>query len=159
MNKPFEIKTLGIPIHHNPLKMPSDMYTNDEERVLGKMSMSSLQHSYEAGIFPDCFEVAGPRKRLYFSPPKTKAIIVTCGGLCPGLNAVIRGICYLLWNNYKVRDIWGALNGYGGLAKKSRMLRLTPEKISEIHKQGGTILGTSRGAPSVSEIVDTLCAK
>jgi len=92
-------------------------------------------------------ESAGPRERIYFEPSKVHAAIVTCGGLCPGLNDVIRAIVMCLWYRYGVRKISGVRYGYRGLIEGFNLplLELTPELVSDIHRNGGTILGSSRG--------------
>ena len=104
------------------------------------------------------FEIAGPREYLYFDPAKTTAAIVTCGGLCPGLNDVIRGIVMELWHGYGVREILGIRHGYAGLVLRQSYppLRLSPETVSTIQNFGGTMLGTSRGHQNVKEMVDAL---
>lgn len=61
------------------------------------------------------FIKSGPRKEIFFDPEETKVCIVTCGGLCPGLNTVIREITMSLWYNYEVREIYGVKWGYKGL--------------------------------------------
>jgi 6-phosphofructokinase 1 len=93
------------------------------------------------------FEKAGPRERIYFDPARVTAGIVTCGGLCPGLNNVIRSLVMSLRCHYGVERILGFRYGYHGLnpANGHPPLELTPELVSDIHEQGGTILGTSRG--------------
>jgi 6-phosphofructokinase 1 len=104
------------------------------------------------------FEPGGPRGRIFFDPSKTRVGIVTCGGLCPGLNDVIRAIVLELTNRYGVQRIYGFRNGYQGfIAKHGRaVLDLTPEVVSGINEYGGTILGTSRGQQDPHEIVDCL---
>lgn len=104
------------------------------------------------------FEPAGPRKKIFFDPSKTRVGIVTCGGLCPGLNDVIRGLVMELAFHYGVRRIHGFRNGYQGfVARYGRsVLDLTPEFVSSINADGGTILGTSRGEQNPEEIVDCL---
>jgi 6-phosphofructokinase 1 len=104
------------------------------------------------------FEVAGPRERLFFDPGKTRAGIVTCGGLCPGLNNVIRSLVLQLYYGYGVREILGFTNGYQGLDpwRGSDPIPLTPEFVEDIHKEGGSVLNTSRGPVDVSVAVDTL---
>ncbi|MFN0167963.1 MAG: ATP-dependent 6-phosphofructokinase [Bryobacteraceae bacterium] len=104
------------------------------------------------------FERAGPRERLYFSPAGASAAIVTCGGLCPGLNNVIRAIVMQLYHGYGVHRVWGIRYGYRGLteAMDSEPMALTPELVSDIHEQGGTILGTSRGPADPGEVVEFL---
>lgn len=104
------------------------------------------------------FEKAGPRAKIFFDPSKTKAGIVTCGGLCPGLNNVIRSAFLELYHGYGVREVIGFRGGYQGLLRDAILppIRLTTEMVSHIHKAGGTILGTSRGPVDVVKAVDNL---
>ena len=104
------------------------------------------------------FEIAGARKNVFFKPEKTRVAIVTCGGLCPGLNDVIRGIVVSLFYWYDVKDIVGIKYGYSGLAAspKYKPVALDPELVSAIHEEGGSFLGTSRGNPPVEEMVDSI---
>jgi 6-phosphofructokinase 1 len=104
------------------------------------------------------FEMAGPRPMLFFDPKHTRAGIVTCGGLCPGLNNVIRSVFLELHYAYGVEEVLGFRGGYTGLdpAKARPPIRLTPEIVDTIHKDGGTLLGTSRGPVDVSLAVDNL---
>ena len=105
---------------------------------------------------------AGPREYIYFSPDEVKAGICTCGGLCPGLYDVIRAVVRCLWNRYGVRDIRGFQFGYKGFFKDENYetIPLNPENVDEIHKIGGSYLGTSRGGGMrTKDIVDTLQEK
>lgn len=104
------------------------------------------------------FELAGPRDRLFFDPPQTRAGIVTCGGLCPGLNNVIRSLFLELHHGYGVTEVLGFRGGYQGLdpASGREPLMLTPELVNRIHHIGGTVLGTSRGPVDVCVAVDNL---
>ena len=105
------------------------------------------------------FELAGPRKMIYFEPKKVRAAIVTCGGLCPGLNDVIRSIVNESHYIYGAETIYGFMYGYGGLSPDSphKPVVLTPTLVKDIHKKGGTILGSSRGGTEDMErLVDTL---
>ena len=104
------------------------------------------------------FEAAGPRKKLYFDSSRAKCAIVTCGGLCPGINDVIRAIVMEAYHAYKVPSIVGIPYGLEGFIPKYRhsLRELTPEVVADIHRFGGTILGSSRGPQSPEEIVDTL---
>ncbi len=104
------------------------------------------------------FEPAGARHKIFFDPSKTRAGIVTCGGLCPGFNDVIRGLVMELHFLYGVRRIYGFCNGYQGFIPKYKrsVLELTPQTVSQINEHGGTILGTSRGEQDPVEIVDCL---
>ena len=86
----------------------------------------------------------GPRKHIYFNPENVRAAIVTCGGLCPGLNDVIRGIVMSLYYNYGVKEIYGIKFGYRGFYTYD-WEQLSPDNVKEIHHKGGTILGSSRG--------------
>ncbi|HSB14400.1 MAG TPA: ATP-dependent 6-phosphofructokinase [Bryobacteraceae bacterium] len=104
------------------------------------------------------FEKAGPRQQLYFDPASTTAAIVTCGGLCPGLNNVIRSVFFQLHHNYGVRNVVGIRYGYQGLNPVHGVppVRLTPEFVESIHKLGGTVLGSSRGSEEPRVMVDFL---
>lgn len=104
------------------------------------------------------FEKAGPREWIYFDPARTVAAIVTCGGLCPGLNNVIRSVFLQLHHNYGVASVLGIRYGYAGLnpARGVPPVRLTPESVESIHKLGGTMLGTSRGPEDPRVMVDFL---
>ncbi|MEZ5537024.1 MAG: ATP-dependent 6-phosphofructokinase [Thiolinea sp.] len=102
-------------------------------------------------------ELSGPREKLFFDPPEVRAAIVTCGGLCPGLNAVIRGLVMQLWHIYGVRGILGLRYGYHGLGDEAvEPFQLTPDQVNGIKGEGGTILGSSRGTPPTPELVDNL---
>jgi 6-phosphofructokinase 1 len=107
---------------------------------------------------PLLFEQAGPRERLYFDAARTCAGVVTCGGLSPGINNVIRSLFLQLYHGYGVRNILGFRGGYVGLdpARGREPLALTLEIVEDIHKQGGTILGTSRGPVDTTVAVDHL---
>ena len=104
------------------------------------------------------FELAGPRAHLFFDPAQTRVGIVTCGGLCPGLNDVIRSLFLELYYGYGVKDVIGFRDGYQGLdpARGREPFVLTPQFVHDIHKDGGTVLGTSRGPVDVGIAVDNL---
>jgi 6-phosphofructokinase 1 len=104
------------------------------------------------------FEVAGPRAKLFFDPKRVRAGIVTCGGLCPGLNDVIRSVFLELHHAYGVKQVLGFRGGYQGLDPKcgAEPLVLTTELVDNIHKEGGTLLGTSRGPVDIRLAVDNL---
>ena len=102
---------------------------------------------------------AGPREKIYFNPKHVNAGICTCGGLCPGLNDVIRAVVRCLWNRYGVRRIRGIRYGFKGLLpdQKFDTIDLSPDIVDDIHKNGGSFLGTSRGGgDKVMEIVDAI---
>jgi 6-phosphofructokinase 1 len=107
------------------------------------------------------FEEAGPRERIYFDPSETTAAIVTCGGLSPGLNNVIRSVFYELTVNYGAKKVLGIRNGYLGLNPSSGLkpIHLTDEYGQVIDKLGGTVLGSSRGGQEASVMADFLAAE
>ncbi len=146
----MDITVLGEARYPSPL----DYHVSDKARVPCSVIVDPDAPPAEE-IF---FEVAGPREKLFFDPKKTRAGIVTCGGLCPGLNNVIRSLVLQLYHGYGVREILGFTNGYQGLDpwRGSEPIPLTPEFVEDIHKEGGTVLNTSRGPVDVSVAVDNL---
>jgi 6-phosphofructokinase 1 len=126
------------------------------EKIVLNDSLSAIS---TAGVADQpAFELAGPRNKIFFDPRLVRCAIVTCGGLAPGLNNVIRGIVLELWSGYGVRHIVGFRYGYEGLIARyghSPMV-LTPDTVAHIHHEGGTVLGTSRGSQDPGEIVDNL---
>lgn len=155
-NLDFSIETLG------KCRIPSPMtgvpFVNEKDHVLYHSNFRDIQPFMDAGKEPPHFEMAGPREKIYFDPSKLKCGIVTCGGLCPGQNDVIRGIVMSLFYHYGVKTVFGYRFGYEGLSYKygHTPLELDPDVVDDIHKWGGTILGSSRGPQDVSEMVDTL---
>lgn len=160
----FVVKSLGrctvkSPIHLS--KKDNDgifNYVNDDDRVLHDYSLGHFRDCVEKGVEPISFEKAGPREHIYFEPAKTKVGIVTCGGLCPGLNNVIRTLVIQMYYRYGVRSVVGFQYGYEGMVPKYNhsIVELTPEEVENIYLTGGSILGSSRGNQDVTEIVDTL---
>jgi 6-phosphofructokinase 1 len=107
------------------------------------------------------FERAGPRNRIFFPPEDTRAAIVTCGGICPGLNNVIRAVLLELEPRYGVRDVIGVRYGYAGMDPRNGFdpIPLNAEMVEDIHRNGGTILGTSRGPVDPNVALDWLAAR
>jgi 6-phosphofructokinase 1 len=107
------------------------------------------------------FERAGPRRMLHFDPKETRAAIVTCGGLCPGLNNVIRSVTRQLIRGYGVQSVLGIRGGYRGLdpARGNPPIELTDDLVEHIHSDGGTMLGTSRGPVDICEAVKFLISR
>jgi 6-phosphofructokinase 1 len=142
----------------SPLQGRGESFVDDTCGVLAYATTDAIQPFLQAGQMPPAFEAAGPRSNIFFAPESLTCGIVTCGGLCPGLNDVIRSIVLSLVYNYGVQRILGFRYGYAGLAPHSAYepLVLTPEVVDTIHEQGGTLLGSSRGPQNVSEMVDTL---
>jgi 6-phosphofructokinase 1 len=155
-NLNFEVSRLGEGRIPSPLK--GIHFVEDDERVLFHSEMSEVKQYVESGKPVPSFEKAGPREKIYFDPSKLKCGIVTCGGLCPGLNSVIRAIVLSLYHNYGVRTVYGFPYGYEGLAYRygHKPVELTPALVDRIHEQGGTILGSSRGNQDIGDMVDTL---
>jgi len=164
MNNEFLVRNLGKRTIKSPLKLSNVKgdgvfdFVRDEDRILFDNSLAVVKNQLESGQEPFSFERAGPREYLYFEPAKTRVAIVTCGGLCPGLNNVIRGIVNHIWEQYGVNKVYGIQYGYSGFIPDYNYpyIELTPEVVDDIHKAGGTMLGSSRGNQSVETIVDTL---
>ncbi len=133
-------------------------YIKNDERVLFNTSLENFLTHKKNNTTPISFEKSGPREKIYFDPSKTKAAIVTCGGLCPGLNNVIRGLVMQLHSRYGVKCSFGIKYGYEGFIPKYKheVVELTPDSVEDIHNLGGSVLGSSRGPQDISEIVDTL---
>lgn len=142
------------PLRHLSGSQETPFHT-DEERVMHDQTAPG--HEDVLAERPT-FERAGPREMLFFDPPKTTAAIVTCGGLCPGLNDIIRGLVQQLSTRYGVTRIYGFRYGYEGLIGRygHTPMVLRPESVSQIHNFGGTILGSSRGHQDIGEMVDLL---
>ncbi len=151
----FDIPRLGEARLDSPVSL---RFVEDDQRVLYDSDLKAVQAALAAGKQPACFELAGPRRKIFFDPAKLSCGIVTCGGLCPGLNDVIRSIVFALSYHYGVQTVWGFRFGYEGLVARHghEPLRLTSDVVDAIHEDGGTILGSSRGPQDVSEMVDTL---
>jgi 6-phosphofructokinase 1 len=145
MNTP----TLGEPRFASTLSHTK----NDEVRIPERIEIGA-----EPGIQ---FELAGPRAKLFFDPKQTRASIVTCGGLCPGLNNVIRSLFLELHYGYGVAEVLGFRGGYGGLdpANGAEPVKITPQLVDGIHQKGGTILGSSRGPVDIGRAVENLIAR
>ncbi|MCW5831856.1 MAG: ATP-dependent 6-phosphofructokinase [Labilithrix sp.] len=108
----------------------------------------------------EALEKAGPRERIHFTPSRVRAAILTAGGLCPGINNVIRALVLELVYRYGVREVLGLPLGFAGLGPSARPpIALGPDEVRHIHTRGGTILGTSRGAQPVAGMVDALIAR
>jgi len=133
-------------------------FVKDEEHVLYHSDIETIKSYLETGREPPYLEKAGPREKIYFDPVNLRCGIITCGGLCPGLNDVIRSITLTLTRQYRVKQVLGFRYGYEGLSSKFNHapLELTPEAVRAIHETGGTILGSSRGSQDVNDMVDTL---
>lgn len=156
----LEVASLGERRHPSPLPLPppesgsTGSFVADKTRVRCRIELPPG----DGGEDDVCFEKAGARRKLFFDPAKTRAAIVTCGGLCPGINNVIRSAFYQLHYRYRVREVVGIRYGFEGLnpSAGNPPIALTPERLEGVHRDGGTFLGTSRGPQNVPRMVDFL---
>ena len=160
----LKVKTLGPckitspSLRSTKKAMPDFHFVEDTERVLFNVIWDSEDANNTPNADPLSMERAGPRRKIYFDPSKTTAAVVTCGGLCPGINDVIRSLVMALYYRYGVRKVLGVQYGYEGFIPEygHSFVDLDPEFVSSIHQFGGTILGSSRGKQDVESIVDCL---
>jgi 6-phosphofructokinase 1 len=144
-----------------PSPMSGVRFTHDEDRVLYHATlegMNAWRDRPEKGASAPAMESAGPRQMLFFDPSELACGIVTCGGLCPGLNDVIRAVVLSLHRHYGVKKVYGFRFGYEGLVPRigHEPLELTPESVHRIHESGGSILGSSRGPQDAAEMAEYL---
>ena len=142
----------------NRLAKAAIHYVGKADRVLLDDRMSRIREHHADLASAPAFELAGPRHKIFFDPARLRCGIVTCGGLCPGLNNVIRGLVLELTQSYGVAEIFGFRYGYEGVCRKSGHgpVRLSPTVVADIHHAGGTALGTSRGDQDPAEMADRL---
>ena len=154
----LEIDSIGPCELDSPLRAGKVPFVDEARRVLLCTDLVEIAPFLRAGPPPPSFEPAGPRAKIHFDPSQLACGIVTCGGLCPGLNSVIRSIVRMLNFAFEVKCIYGFRYGFAGLVAREghEPMRLTPEVVDRIHEHGGTILGASRGPQDVGEMVDTL---
>jgi 6-phosphofructokinase 1 len=159
----FQVRRLGecglvSPLESNESWRRWKIFVNDSEKVAIDIVSGSAEGKIHAGRKSGYFEKAGPREKIYFDPVKTRAAIVTCGGICPGINDVIRSVVMTLFYRYGVKEIFGIRNGYQGMVKKSGLapIRLSPFDVDHINHTGGTILGTSRGQQDSNSMLEFL---
>lgn len=152
------VSTLGPCELPSPLRQRGQQFVDESSRVLLSADTRDLQSFLQTGESPPAFEPAGPRPTLFFDPSKLICGIVTCGGICPGLNDVIRSVVLTLKYSYGVERVLGFRYGYAGLAGKSdyEPMPLTLDVVDTIHEQGGTFLGSSRGPQELGDMIATL---
>ncbi|MGD8251906.1 MAG: ATP-dependent 6-phosphofructokinase [Desulfobacterales bacterium] len=145
------------PIHRLQIGM-EPYFIGDDQRVLIDVTPAGVEPFIRSGTPLPAFEMAGPRSRIYFDPSKLRCAMVTCGGLCPGLNDIIRSIVLELYHGYGVRRLYGIKYGLQGFIPKygHDVIDLSPESVTSILDLGGSVLGSSRGPQPIDEIVDTL---
>ena len=150
------VETLGECKIASPVR--NQKFIDEGERILSNENEGFMKdREKQLGHLPT-FERAGPLPKIFHDPAWTRVGIVTAGGLCPGLNNVIKGLVETLFFGYGVKTVFGIRYGYAGLIPKFgyQPLMLNPDVVDTIHSQGGTILGSSRGQQPTEEIVDTL---
>ncbi|CAI0374243.1 unnamed protein product [Linum tenue] len=149
------IETRPNPLQSNPYYHPSHgFYISDSDVVFRRITFD-LAQTPNSGSKQPSYHRAGPRKEVVFDPTGVRAAIVTCGGLCPGMNTVIRELVIGLWQLYGVRQIFGVGAGYRGFYSRDPV-ELNPKLVHNLHKKGGTILETSRGGFDLGKIVDAI---
>ncbi|GAB2275831.1 ATP-dependent 6-phosphofructokinase 3 [Dionaea muscipula] len=145
----------GLPTYPNPLQdnpaysVVKQYFVHEDDTVPQKIVV------HRDSPRGNHFRRAGPRQRVCFQSDDVHACIVTCGGLCPGLNTVIREIVCSLYKMYGVSKVLGIEGGYKGFYSRNT-IPLTPKVVNDIHKRGGTIIGTSRGGHDTGKIVDSI---
>lgn len=161
----FTIPNLGEAKISSPIIMSSTHndgqadYVSDEDHILYSIDTDIDAKGHPVPRHNETVELAGPREKIYYNPAHTHAAITTCGGICPGMNNVIRAVVRCFWYRYGVRRISGVQFGYQGLLENSPwpLIPLDPDVVDDIQEKGGTILGSARGGgKKVDEIVDTL---
>ncbi|MFL6063076.1 MAG: ATP-dependent 6-phosphofructokinase [Friedmanniella sp.] len=157
------VASLGEGRYDSPLsgfiggRRTNEHYVHEDDRVVFHDTVSELADLGGRPADLPSFEPGGPRRRLFFPPGATRVGIVTCGGLCPGLNDVLRGLVMELARHYGVPEATGFRFGYAGLVPDGPApVLLTPDSVHDIHERGGTVLGTSRGAQDPELMVDRL---
>ncbi|MCF8113443.1 MAG: ATP-dependent 6-phosphofructokinase [Desulfotignum sp.] len=159
-----EIPVLGRAGIGSPIKRRTSLnqepkhFISDESRIIVDVQTEYVQGAIDKEQALLSFEQAGPREYIYFDPSKLKCAIVTCGGLCPGLNDIIRAVVLELYHIYQVKTIYGIRHGLQGFVPEyeHEIMDLTPAAVSGIQDMGGTILGSSRGSQDINVVVDCL---
>ncbi len=157
------IKTLGEPKIPSPILEDEHegihhLFVSDDQRIMININLAEVQALLSQDETPSAFELAGPRRKIFFDAAKLRCAIVTCGGLCPGLNDIIRAVVLELYYRYHVKTVYGVRHGLEGFIPEYNhdFLDLTPEVVSTIMNMGGSILGSSRGGQDIDRIVDCL---
>jgi len=151
------IESLGAakipsPIFNEKISAQAQYFISDDDLISISVSPGEINRIISEGRSLPAFELAGPRRDIYFDPSKLRCAIATCGGLCPGLNDIIRAIVLELYYHYGVRNIYGIfIPDYG-----HDFMDLTASAVSDILNMGGTILGSSRGPQDIEAVIDSL---
>lgn len=158
------IQTLGpakiaSPLQKSTKEAPTPAtFIKDDDRVLISIRSNEVASVIKRNEIPPAFELAGPREKIYFDPSKLRCALVTCGGMCPGLNDIIRAVVLELYYHYGVRSIYGIRFGLQGFIPEygHDVLDLSPSTVGPILGRGGSILGSSRGAQDIDAVVDCM---
>ena len=158
-----KIQTIGEAKISSPLldersAVLAQSFVSDDDGILLNLRLNDIHKAREEGRPSATFELAGPRENIFFDPSKLRCALVTCGGLCPGLNDIIRSIVLTLHYLYSVRNIYGIRYGLQGFIPGygHDVIDLNPGLVGNILNVGGSILGSSRGAQDIEEIVDSM---
>lgn len=154
----FDVETLGACRIPSPLRGKLKSYVGEDERIVAVSDLKTVTaYLSRQGTIPS-METAGPREKIFHPLHLSRAAVVTCGGLCPGLNSVIKGVVETLNQEYGIKEVVGIPFGYAGLADPMRHppITLDADKVDTIHLEGGSILGTSRGMQDVETMVQSL---
>lgn len=151
----FTVTDLGERNIPSPLNIAN--FTANKKRLLLNcfLDATKIENGQDLSL---SIELAGPSEKIYFDPCRTKAAVVTCGGLCPGINDVIRSITMELFYRYGVKDIVGIKYGFRGFIPEYgyKPVPLMPDMVKDITSIGGSILSCSRGHQDVNLIIDSL---
>jgi len=149
---------IGSPVHQRTIGEDNFSCVSDNDKILIDVYADRVTQTIQNGETPAVFELAGPREKIYFDPSKLKCALVTCGGLCPGLNDIIRSIVLELHYGYGVQNIFGIRYGLQGFIPEygHDMVDLTPAYVTDIHERGGSVLGSSRGPQDIGATIDSL---
>ena len=152
----FDVDTLGPCQIDSPIRNRN--FLGAHERCVLTHDALELERLATTQPRVPSLEKAGPHSKIFHAPAWSRAAILTAGGLCPGLNHVIKGLVEILSNEYGIRTIYGIRYGYRGLSAHNHCapLLLDADNVDTIHELGGTILGSSRGNQPVAEMVETL---
>jgi len=167
-----------IPTHPNPLSLkehiPNSWFVKLNAAVAARVEIDALETIDDScllddvltddgapldcddGIRGEAFILAGPRRKIAFDPKQCKAAIVTCGGLCPGLNTVVREVIMCLRRQYGVTETYGVPSGYRGFQDPTTWRPMDEDDVSNLQNVGGSVLGSSRGGHDTDAIVDSL---
>lgn len=161
----FTVEQLGECKVPSPIELSKEhgefraSYVKDTSFVRYKVNVFDVENAGDECTSSNLMKKAGPRELIYFNPAHVTAGICTCGGICPGLNDVVRSVVRCLWLRYGVKRIKGFRFGFKGFFADSgyETIDLSPSVVDDIHKNGGSFLGTSRGGGNrVSDIVDAI---